>query len=192
MGERRDRRALRDRLVDHMEGRHFAIGPDACRFGLLRRRPCGDESGRDELAALLRAGARERLEGLMAGHDAVALMEPMPRAPRLGAWAVRDPDPASPLMMQEIFGPVLSVIPYDDVDDAVAIANDSPYGLSGGVWGTDPEEAKAVARRIRTGQLEINGGSFNVGSGVVSNNSGTTTSSYGGQFTTVLNVPKLP
>ncbi|MCB0976328.1 MAG: aldehyde dehydrogenase family protein [Acidimicrobiales bacterium] len=62
---------------------------------------------------------------------------------------------------EEIFGPVLSVLAYDDVDEAVAIANDTRYGLSGGVWGADVEEAKAVARRVRTGQLEINGGSFN-------------------------------
>ena len=65
------------------------------------------------------------------------------------------------IAQEEIFGPVLSVIPYDDVDDAVAIANDTVYGLSGGVWGADRDEAIAVARRIRTGQLEINGGRFN-------------------------------
>ncbi|MGI8710265.1 MAG: aldehyde dehydrogenase family protein [Acidimicrobiales bacterium] len=62
---------------------------------------------------------------------------------------------------EEIFGPVLSVIPYEGVDNAVDIANDTVYGLSGGVWGADAEKAKAVGRRIRTGQLDINGGSFN-------------------------------
>lgn len=65
------------------------------------------------------------------------------------------------IAQEEIFGPVLSVIPYRDVDDAVAIANDTVYGLSGGVWAADTDEAIAVARRIRTGQLEINGGRFN-------------------------------
>ena len=65
------------------------------------------------------------------------------------------------IAQEEIFGPVLSVIPYDSVDEAVEIANDSPYGLSGGVWGADADEAKAVARRIRTGGVEINGGSYN-------------------------------
>ncbi len=65
------------------------------------------------------------------------------------------------IAQEEIFGPVLSVIPYEDEDDAVAIANDSLYGLSGGVWGADAEHAKAVARKIRTGQLEVNGGGFN-------------------------------
>ena len=61
----------------------------------------------------------------------------------------------------EIFGPVLSIIPYDTEDEAVDIANDTEYGLAGGVWSADPERAKAVARRLRTGQVEVNGGGFN-------------------------------
>lgn len=62
---------------------------------------------------------------------------------------------------EEIFGPVLSIIPYEDEDDAVRIANDTIYGLAGGVWSGDAERAKRVARRLRTGQVDINGGSFN-------------------------------
>jgi aldehyde dehydrogenase (NAD+) len=62
---------------------------------------------------------------------------------------------------EEIFGPVLSIIGYQDEDDAVRIANNSEYGLSGGVWSGDPARAEAVARRIRTGQVYINGGAFN-------------------------------
>ena len=62
---------------------------------------------------------------------------------------------------EEIFGPVLSIIPYEDEDDAVRIANDTIYGLAGGVWSADAERAKRVARRLRTGQVDINGGSFN-------------------------------
>ncbi len=62
---------------------------------------------------------------------------------------------------EEIFGPVLSILPYTDEEDAVRIANDTNYGLSGGVWSADPERAKKVARRIRTGQIEVNGGAFN-------------------------------
>jgi len=59
---------------------------------------------------------------------------------------------------EEIFGPVLVVIPFDDDDDAVALANDSAYGLSGSVWSADRERAVAVANRIRTGTVGINGG----------------------------------
>ncbi len=62
---------------------------------------------------------------------------------------------------EEIFGPVLVLMPYDSEDEAVEIANDTDYGLAGGVWSGDPEHAKAVARRLRTGQVEVNGGSFN-------------------------------
>jgi acyl-CoA reductase-like NAD-dependent aldehyde dehydrogenase len=62
---------------------------------------------------------------------------------------------------EEIFGPVLVILPYDSEEEAVDIANDTDYGLAGGVWSGDPEHAKAVARRLRTGQVEVNGGSFN-------------------------------
>ena len=58
---------------------------------------------------------------------------------------------------EEIFGPVLCLLPYDDEDDAVRIANDSPYGLSGGVWSADPARALGVARRVRTGSIAVNG-----------------------------------
>jgi acyl-CoA reductase-like NAD-dependent aldehyde dehydrogenase len=66
------------------------------------------------------------------------------------------------IAQEEIFGPVLSIIPYDTEDEAIAIANDSKYGLAGGVWAQTDEKAFEVARKIRTGQVEINGGSFNV------------------------------
>jgi len=72
-----------------------------------------------------------------------------------------DVDPASELAQEEIFGPVLSIIPFDSDDDAVAIANNSRYGLAGGVWSGSPERALAVAGRMRTGAVDINGGAFN-------------------------------
>jgi len=69
-------------------------------------------------------------------------------------------DPASELAQEEVFGPVLAVIPYDDDDHAVRIANDSIYGLSGAVHSRDQERAVAVARRIRSGTFSINGGNY--------------------------------
>jgi acyl-CoA reductase-like NAD-dependent aldehyde dehydrogenase len=65
------------------------------------------------------------------------------------------------IAQEEIFGPVLAVIPYDTDDEAVSIANDSPYGLAGGVWSGTEERALAVAKRLRTGQVDVNGGRFN-------------------------------
>jgi len=62
---------------------------------------------------------------------------------------------------EEIFGPVLAIQPYEGEEDAVRIANSTDYGLAGGVWSADSDRAIAVARRIRTGQIEINGGAFN-------------------------------
>ena len=65
------------------------------------------------------------------------------------------------IAQEEIFGPVLSILPYDTEEEAIDIANDSDYGLAGGVWAGDQEHGVAVARRIRTGQVEVNGGAFN-------------------------------
>ncbi len=69
-----------------------------------------------------------------------------------------DVDNSMSIAQEEIFGPVLVLIPFDDDDDAVRIANDSPYGLSGGIMSASEERALAVARRIRTGTLAVNGG----------------------------------
>jgi acyl-CoA reductase-like NAD-dependent aldehyde dehydrogenase len=66
-----------------------------------------------------------------------------------------------PIAQEEIFGPVLSIIAYDGEEDAIRIANDSRFGLSGAVWSGHEGHALSVARRIRTGQVDINGGAFN-------------------------------
>jgi aldehyde dehydrogenase (NAD+) len=65
------------------------------------------------------------------------------------------------IAQEEIFGPVLTVLPYDTEADAVAIANDTIFGLAGAVWSGDPDRALRVARRIRAGQVDINGGRYN-------------------------------
>ncbi|MFL0578013.1 aldehyde dehydrogenase [Dietzia sp. 179-F 9C3 NHS] len=69
-------------------------------------------------------------------------------------------DNSARVAQEEIFGPVLVVIPHDGDDDAIRIANDSPYGLSGAVWGTDPERVEHVVSSIRTGTLGVNGGQW--------------------------------
>jgi acyl-CoA reductase-like NAD-dependent aldehyde dehydrogenase len=72
-----------------------------------------------------------------------------------------DVTPEMTIAREEIFGPVLAIMPYDGEEDAIRLANATDYGLAGGVWSGSDERAKAVARRIRTGQVEINGGVFN-------------------------------
>jgi aldehyde dehydrogenase (NAD+) len=72
-----------------------------------------------------------------------------------------DVTPEMTIAQEEIFGPVLAIQPYEDEDDAVRIANDTDYGLAGGVWSGDQDRAIGIARRIRTGQIEINGGAWN-------------------------------
>ncbi|MSQ63160.1 MAG: aldehyde dehydrogenase family protein [Betaproteobacteria bacterium] len=66
------------------------------------------------------------------------------------------------ITQEEIFGPVLSIIPYKDEEEAIRIANDTPYGLAGAVWSADDARAQRVARRIRAGQVDVNGGAFNM------------------------------
>ena len=70
--------------------------------------------------------------------------------------------PGSTIEQEEIFGPVLSIITYKDEEDAIRIANDSPYGLAGAVWSKDDARAQKVARRVRAGQVDVNGGAFNM------------------------------
>jgi acyl-CoA reductase-like NAD-dependent aldehyde dehydrogenase len=65
------------------------------------------------------------------------------------------------IAQEEIFGPVLSILPYDTLDEAVEIANGTVYGLAGAVFSADKDKAIAIARRMKTGQVEVNGGAFN-------------------------------
>jgi acyl-CoA reductase-like NAD-dependent aldehyde dehydrogenase len=73
-----------------------------------------------------------------------------------------DVRPDMVIAQEEIFGPVLCVLPYADEDEAVAVANGPAYGLAAAVWSADQEHAVRIARQLRAGQVEINGGAFNV------------------------------
>ncbi|MFC9454384.1 aldehyde dehydrogenase family protein [Streptomyces sp. NPDC056983] len=69
--------------------------------------------------------------------------------------------PGDRIAQEEIFGPVLTIVPFDTEDEAVAIANDSSYGLAGAVWSADKEHARKVALRLRTGRIRLNGSPIN-------------------------------
>lgn len=117
---------------------------------------------RDRVVAYIRKGIDEGATLVTGGPDAP---EDLPEG-LAGGYYVRptvfaDVDPSMTIAREEIFGPVLSVISYTDDDDAVAIANATIYGLAGGVFGADEDRAVAVARRLRTGQVDVNGGSYN-------------------------------
>jgi len=105
------------------------------------------QKGLDEGAKLL-TGGLDKPEGLDKGY----FVRPT---------VFSEVRPGMTIEQEEIFGPVLSIIPYDTEEEAIEIANDTIYGLAGGVWSGDAERAKNVARQIRTGQVEVNGGSFN-------------------------------
>ena len=66
------------------------------------------------------------------------------------------------IAQEEIFGPVLAIIPYRDEEEAVRLANETVYGLAGAVWSKDEARAQRVARRLRAGQIDVNGGAFNM------------------------------
>ncbi len=110
------------------------------------------------------ARQRDRVEGYIAkgraeGGRVVAGGGRPPEQER--GWFVQptifaDVQNSDTIAREEIFGPVLAVIPYDGVDQAVAIANDSEFGLGGSVWSKDPERAQSVARRVQTGSIGIN------------------------------------
>jgi aldehyde dehydrogenase (NAD+) len=105
------------------------------------------EKGQEEGAKLL-TGGTEPPEGVESGY----FVRPT---------VFSEVKPEMTIAQEEIFGPVLSIIPYEDEDEAAEIADSTIYGLDGGVWSGDPERAKAFAKRMRTGQVQINGATFN-------------------------------
>ena len=124
--------------------------------------PLSSQAQRERVRDYIRLGLAEGAELLTGGPDAP---EGLPTA---GAYVqatifgrIR---PESRIAQEEIFGPVLSILTYPDGDEAAAIriANGTPYGLSGAVWSASDTRAEGIARKLRTGQVEINGGPFNL------------------------------
>jgi aldehyde dehydrogenase (NAD+) len=119
------------------------------------------------LGPLASAAQRQRVEGyIQKGIDKlVAGGTGAPEGLETGFYVkptvFSDVRPDMTIAQEEIFGPVLSILPYDNEDQAVEIANGVVYGLAGGVWSADKDRAVNIARRLRTGQVEVNGGAFN-------------------------------
>lgn len=111
---------------------------------------------RDRVLGLIEQGKAEGARCLVGGGRPAHLEKGYYVEPTLFV----DVDPDSTVAQEEIFGPVLAVIPYEDDDDAVRIANNSKYGLSGAVNGGDLERAYGIAKRIRTGTVAVNGGQW--------------------------------
>ncbi|MBI3687541.1 MAG: aldehyde dehydrogenase family protein [Actinobacteria bacterium] len=124
-----------------------------------------------DLGPLVSAAALERVtgyirSGIEEGAELVAGGAGRPAGTECGYFVeptiFAGVDPAMTVARAEIFGPVISIMPYDTTDDAIRIANDTDYGLHGAVWSGSDDHARQVARRIRTGVIDINGGTFNI------------------------------
>jgi acyl-CoA reductase-like NAD-dependent aldehyde dehydrogenase len=113
--------------------------------------PMASSAHRDRVERLIDKGKGDGARVVVGGNPST----------RERGWFVEptlfaDVDNASNIAQEEIFGPVLSVIRYRGTDEAIALANDSDYGLGGTVWTSDPDRGKAVARKVRTGTIGIN------------------------------------
>ncbi|KMS78512.1 aldehyde dehydrogenase [Streptomyces leeuwenhoekii] len=122
----------------------------------------------DRIGPVVNAKQRERVRGYIEKGiaEGARLVAGGPEAPRERGYFVSptvfaDVTPGMTIAQEEIFGPVLSVLAYEDEEDALRIANGTVYGLAGAVWAGDEAEAVAFARRMETGQVDINGGRFN-------------------------------
>jgi len=145
--------AIHDEVVDRL-------------VAMARAVKVGDPTDPDvQMGPLISAAQRERVQAHVdqALSDGAKLATGGGRPAGLNGGYYFEPTiltevaPDATIAQEEVFGPVLSVLRYRDDDDAVQIANNSQYGLSGAVWGTDVERGLAIARRVRTGQIAVNG-----------------------------------
>ncbi len=122
--------------------------------------PLSSQAQLERVRSYIRKGIAEGAELVAGGPEA-------PQGTPAGGYYVRPTvfgrvKNSMTIAQEEIFGPVLSIIPYQDEEEAVRIANDTVYGLAGAVWSKDDARAQRVARRIRAGQVDVNGGAFNL------------------------------
>ncbi len=120
--------------------------------------PMVSANQRDRIRGFIQQGIDEGARMLCGG---VAPPEGLETGYFVQPTVFSDVTPEMVIAQEEIFGPVLAIMAAEDEDDAVRLANSTRYGLAGGVWSGDEERAKRVARRLRTGQVEINGAAFN-------------------------------
>jgi len=120
--------------------------------------PLVSATQRDRVQAFIRKGIEEGAELLAGGPENPAGLA---KGYFVKPTVFGRVKPDSTIAQEEIFGPVLSIITYTDEEDAIRIANGTIYGLAGGVWSKDEERARRVARRMRAGQIDINGAPFN-------------------------------
>ncbi|MFF7159193.1 aldehyde dehydrogenase family protein [Streptomyces sp. NPDC008139] len=120
--------------------------------------PVVNAKQRERVRGYIRRGAAEGARIVVGGPDAPDGLE---TGYYVRPTVFADVDPGMTIAQEEIFGPVVALIRYEDEDDALRIANGTVYGLAGAVWGADDAEAVAFARRMDTGQVDINGGRFN-------------------------------
>jgi acyl-CoA reductase-like NAD-dependent aldehyde dehydrogenase len=151
--------AMRDTVCEVIAGRASGY---ACGDPLDENTRCGPM-----VSARQQASVTEYIQaGIDEGATLIAGGLGMPEGLERGAYVrptvFADVTPDMTIWQDEIFGPVLVIATYDSEDEALALANDSIYGLSGGVWSADEERALEFARGMRTGQVSINGGPFNI------------------------------
>lgn len=127
-------------------------GDEATRIG-----PMASETHRQKVVGYIERGITDGARLVFGGPQRP---EGLPVGAYVQPTIFADVDPTSAIAQEEIFGPVLTIIPYADEDEAVAIANGTPYGLTSGVFG-EPEHALAIARRLRVGQVDVNAGHWN-------------------------------
>jgi len=134
----------------------FSVGPAS---GDATLGPVISATQRDRVRSYIQKGIDEGATLVVGGPDAP---EGLDTGYFIQPTVFADVSPDMTIAQEEIFGPVLSIIPYEDEEDAIRIANGTLYGLAGGVQSADPERAERVARRMRAGQIDINGGAYNI------------------------------